>query len=73
VTPFLLLYLSGFLIGVLRADAPWHARLALALLWPIGPAAFVVIVSGLVVVSLIAFPLLGAVVLAAAAAAIFLV
>jgi hypothetical protein len=41
----------------------------LALLWPLGPLAFVVTLAGLLLASLIAFPLVG--VIAAAVVAIF--
>ena len=63
------LYALGVLVGVWRTQARWPGRVALALLWPIGPLAFVLTVSLLVLVSLIAFPLFGAVVVAAGAAA----
>jgi hypothetical protein len=41
--------------GLLKIDAPAGERLAVALLWPIGPLAFVVTISGLVVAAAIAF------------------
>ena len=61
------LYGLGVLVGLVRADAPPAARLGLALLWPLGPAAFVVTVGGLLLVAAVAFPLVG---LAAVAAAV---
>ena len=49
-------------------DARPAARLGLALLWPIGPLAFVVTITILLAASLIAFPLFGLAALAAAGA-----
>jgi hypothetical protein len=65
--PALLTYLAGVLVGVWRTDGPPGVRLGLALLWPLGPLAFVVTVSGLLAASLVAFPIVGAAVGAAAA------
>jgi len=62
-----LVYGSGVLIGLLAIDARPAARLGLALLWPLGPAAFVVTLAVLLAASLIAFPIVGLAVLAAAA------
>ena len=64
----LLVYGVGVLIGLAATDARPAARVGLALLWPIGPAAFVVTLSVLAAASLIAFPLIGAVALAGAVA-----
>jgi hypothetical protein len=61
----LLVYVVGVVWGLLRIDAPPLARFVLALLWPLGPIAFVATLTILFVASLIAFPLFGAVVLAA--------
>jgi hypothetical protein len=44
-------------------------RLLLALLWPLGPLAFVITVTGLLVVAAIAFPVFGAILAAAVATA----
>jgi hypothetical protein len=52
---FLTVYAIGVLIGLWRADGPPATRLMLALLWPLGPLAFLVTISGLVVVAAIAF------------------
>ena len=49
-------------------DARWLSRLVLSLLWPLGPLAFALTVSMLILASLIAFPLWGALVGAAALA-----
>jgi hypothetical protein len=56
------IYSVGVVIGVAATDAQPAARLGLALLWPIGPAAFVVTLAVLVAASLIAFPIVGVVV-----------
>ena len=62
------IYMAGVLVGLLAAQGGLATRLALALLWPLGPLAFVITVAGLLVVAAIAFPVLG-VVLAGVAAA----
>jgi hypothetical protein len=61
----LLVYVVGVVWGLVRIDAPAPARVALALLWPVGPIAFIVTLTVLFFASLIAFPLFGAIVLAA--------
>jgi hypothetical protein len=55
------IYLAGVLTGLVTIDARPASRLGLALLWPLGPAAFVVTVAVLLAASVIAFPLLWAV------------
>jgi hypothetical protein len=45
----------GVLVGLWRTDGPPATKLAMALLWPIGPLAFLVTVSGLVVAAAITF------------------
>lgn len=61
----MIVYLAGVAAALWRTDAPWPGRAALALLWPVGPVAFVATVAVLLAASLIAFPIAGA--LAAAA------
>jgi hypothetical protein len=51
----LVIYLVGVAIGLWRTDAPLPARLLLAVLWPIGPLAFVIVVAILVAASPLAF------------------
>jgi hypothetical protein len=51
----LVVYLAGVAIGLWRTDAPLPTRLLLALLWPIGPLAFVVVVAILLAASPLAF------------------
>jgi hypothetical protein len=60
------LYLAGIAFALWRTDAPWPMRTVVALLWPLGPAAFIVTVSILIAASTIAFPVVGAVVAAGA-------
>ena len=62
-------YAAGALVALWRTDASWPTRVALALLWPIGPLAFLVTLAILLGASLIAFPILVGVVAAGGAAA----
>jgi hypothetical protein len=55
VRALLTIYLMGVLVGLWRTDGPPATKLTMALLWPIGPLAFVVTVSGLVIAAGIAF------------------
>ncbi len=61
-------YVGGVAWGLLMTDARPAARLALALLWPLGPLAFVGTITLLLVASLIAAPAFGAAVLLAVSA-----
>jgi hypothetical protein len=54
MTPVLAVYVAGVAIGLWRTDGPPATRAALALLWPLGPLAFVVTISGLVVAAAVA-------------------
>jgi hypothetical protein len=56
----MLIYLGGVIVGLARIDAGPGARMVLALLWPIGPLAFVVTIAILIIASFIAFPRVGA-------------
>jgi hypothetical protein len=56
VTGLAVLYLAGVIVGLVFGDAQPFVRVAHALLWPLGIAAFVVTVGLLVAASLIAFP-----------------
>ena len=62
-------YLAGVLVGLALTDARPAGRVMLALLWPLGPAAFVVVVAILRLAAMIAFPAFG--VGAAGTAALF--
>ena len=48
-------YLAGVVVGLWRTDGSAATKLTLALLWPLGPLACVVTISGLVVAGAIAF------------------
>jgi hypothetical protein len=50
----LTIYLMGVVVGLWRTDGPPFTKLTMALLWPIGPLAFLVTISGLVVAAAIA-------------------
>ena len=67
-TTFLLVYGVGVAVGIALTDAPPATRVGLALLWPVGPAAFIATLGLLTAASLIAFPMIAAMVFAAAAA-----
>jgi hypothetical protein len=60
------LYLAGIAFALWRTDAPWPMRTVVAVLWPLGPAAFLVTVAILIAASTIAFPVVGALVAAVA-------
>lgn len=57
----LVIYVVGVAAGLLLTDAGLPTRILLALLWPLGPLAFVVVVAGLLVASFYLFPFVGAV------------
>jgi hypothetical protein len=63
-TILLVVYGLGAAIGLVRTDGKWPARIALSLLWPLGPAALVVTVALLFVALPIAFPIVGSIVFA---------
>jgi len=58
----LAIYVLGVMAGLFFTDARPLARVALALAWPIGPLAFVTVVTGLLVAALYIFPVFGALV-----------
>jgi hypothetical protein len=66
INPVVVVYLLGVVVALITIDARGLARVGLALLWPVGPIAFVVTISILLAASLIAFPMLGLIVLAVA-------
>ena len=65
------IYAAGAIVAIWRTDAAWPTRLAVAVLWPLGPLAFLVTVSILIAASLIAFPLVTGAIAAAVAAAVW--
>ena len=58
-----LIYVAGVAWGLLMIDARPAQKIALAILWPLGPVAFAGTITILLAASLIAFPLWGAAVL----------
>ena len=64
----LAVYVAGVAWGLSTIDARPAARVGLALLWPLGPLAFVITITILIGASLIAYPVFGAAVLLGAAA-----
>ena len=63
----LAIYAIGVAAGLVLTDAGPLARVVIALLWPLGAAAFVVTISILFVAAMLVFPVFGVLVLAAAA------
>jgi hypothetical protein len=64
-----IVYVAGVALGLIVIDAQRPGvRIGLALLWPLGPLAFVVTLGVLVAAAMIAFPAFGAVVIAGAVA-----
>jgi hypothetical protein len=51
------MYVAGVALGLLMSDEQPAQRFVLAVLWPLGPLAFVMTVSILLVAAVIAFPL----------------
>jgi hypothetical protein len=49
------IYGVGVAVGLWRTDARWPTRVLLAVLWPIGPVAFVVTVAILLAATPVAF------------------
>jgi hypothetical protein len=64
VAVVILIYVLGVIAGLIFTDARPLARTGLALAWPVGPLAFVVVVGGLLIAALYIFPLFGAIVAA---------
>jgi hypothetical protein len=52
------IYLSGLVIALAAMRDPWPARIGTAVVWPLGPIAFVVVISILLVASAILWPVL---------------
>lgn len=55
-TLLLVIYLAGVGLGLVMTDDRWPARLVVPLLWPVGPAAFVSVVTGLTIVAACLWP-----------------
>ena len=52
------IYLSGLVIALAVMRDPWPARIGTALVWPLGPIAFVVVILILLVASAMLWPVL---------------
>jgi hypothetical protein len=65
MTFVLIVYVVGVIVGLVCGDAHRYARVALAVLWPLGLLAFAITLCVLLAASVIAFPLFGAAVIAA--------
>jgi hypothetical protein len=70
VVTYLVIYLAGVVLGLAVMRDAWPSRVAIALVWPLGPMAFVVVVTILVMASAVVWPVpvLGAVTLLGLAA-----
>ena len=55
---YLTVYLTGLVMALAVMRDPWPARLGIALVWPLGPLAFVVVLSMLLVASAVLWPVL---------------
>ncbi len=53
-------YLAGAVVALAATDDRWPVRVALALCWPVGPLAFVAVVTVLLAVAAVLWPWLGA-------------
>ena len=62
-------YLVGVVVGLMATQGGAGTRLLLAVLWPLGPLAFLITVAGLLIVAAIAFPVFGVTLAAGLAAA----
>lgn len=63
----LLLYVAGVAWGLFKIDAPILTRIGTAAVWPLGPLAFAVTLTILIAAAAVAFPVFGAMLLAAGA------
>jgi len=63
----LAVYLVGVVVGLIGTQGGPGTRILLAVLWPLGPLAFLITVGGLLVVAAIAFPVFGAILAAGVA------
>ena len=43
--PLVIIYLAGVVVALAVMRDPWPARMTTALVWPLGPIAFVVVVA----------------------------
>jgi hypothetical protein len=55
---WLSIYLTGLVIALAVMRDPWPERIGTALVWPLGPIAFVVVVSIMLLASAVLWPAL---------------
>ena len=55
--PYLILYVVGVGVGLAVMSDSWPTRLAVALVWPLGPIAFAVVTTILVLAAVVLWPL----------------
>ena len=53
------IYMLGVIVGLIATQGGVGTRFVMALLWPLGPLAFIITATGLLIVAAIAFPMLG--------------
>jgi hypothetical protein len=63
------IYTLGVIVGLIATQGGIATRLLLALLWPLGPLAFIITSAGLLIVAAIAFPMFGVILAAVLAGA----
>ena len=63
------IYMLGVIVGLIATQGGVATRLLMALLWPLGPLAFIITVAGLLIVAAIAFPVFGVILAGAVGAA----
>ncbi len=56
-TVVLIVYLIGVVIGLAVMRDPWGPRVVTALVWPLGPMAFVIVAAILLVTAAILWPI----------------
>jgi hypothetical protein len=55
---WLSIYLTGMVIALSVMRDPWPVRLGTAMVWPLGPLAFLVVISILLIASAVLWPVL---------------
>jgi len=69
----LAIYLAGVVTGLIATRGGIGTRVLLALLWPLGPLAFVVVSAGLLLIAAVVFPVFGVMLASAVAGAWWLI
>ncbi len=54
--PLAIVYVVGVVTSLVATDDRWPGRVAVALLWPLGPLAFLLVIAGLLVVAAVLWP-----------------